>query len=575
MIALFGHDEYSVLGLASILEIEKIPYRRVAQPAANGGLLLAVGPTLSSDETAAVQHQPALILNGGTSFAREVFGARDPSVEDTACTISLTEPVWSASVRQAASDFDKSALLIPLAPACASAGFAKGINVASVRPLPATGRRLDIVRANECLWSPVDLGAAFASLLTERYAPVRGRAATAPVWTARVRRIIEAAYYAAPDIVRRGVQRMCYANLARTLRSDAPWTSEYPIDATGWLLIELVKALIKAAAGTLIRLERWPAPYQAAAVLTHDIEPRRYAYGAGLRRLLGSAGSLPVPRALGLVAAASARYLTDDSITRLQPHEIFCHGLDHRGENVHGRAQVATSLRTARSWLERRVGRQIQGYRSPRLDRSADLIWALDHERFAYDSSYPDVDRENLAHFGAGVRVNVPYRPLVEEERGLRFSRCLELPVTAPDCIQPLFAGETPTMLRAAVEAKAAFLRATGGVYVAIVHGGVFGRRDAERREEHFRHVAACLSHPRVWFASIPDLVGWWRGRAALKLDITASEVCIINPTDQRITGLQLIIEDLDAETTLAVPSLDPGMSTALALPVRIPRPAA
>jgi hypothetical protein len=66
----------------------------------------------------------------------------------------------------------------------------------------------------------------------------------------------------------------------------------------------------------------------------------------------------------------------------------------------------------------------VLGYRSPRLDRSPDLAWALDRAGFRYDSSYPDVDRENMANFGRGVRLNVPFRPLIDDGNGgLRPSR--------------------------------------------------------------------------------------------------------------------------------------------------------
>jgi hypothetical protein len=68
--------------------------------------------------------------------------------------------------------------------------------------------------------------------------------------------------------------------------------------------------------------------------------------------------------------------------------------------------------------------------------------------------------------------------------------------VSAPDCIQPLFEGASHWALRRAVRQKLAFLRETGGLYVGIVHAGVFGPRDADRREAHLRFVARQAAVP-------------------------------------------------------------------------------
>src|SRR5207237_1383591 len=160
--------------------------------------------------------------------------------------------------------------------------------------------------------------------------------------------------------------------------------------------------------GGLARVARWPAPYAAAATLTHDIEPQRFAYTRGLAALLDAVTTSGHPATFGLVARASARWLDTATVARLGRHGVLCHGLAPRR------------------------ARPVRGYRSPRLDPSPDLLSALDEAGFAYDSSYPDVDRENIAHFGSGVRVNVPYRPpLATDGGGMRPSRCLELPLTA------------------------------------------------------------------------------------------------------------------------------------------------
>jgi peptidoglycan/xylan/chitin deacetylase (PgdA/CDA1 family) len=528
-------------------------------------LLVVATTDLTAGESVSLERQPALVLNGGVTFARQMFGATHLEITQTECTVGLDEAIWAAPVATLARAFGKSALRIPLAPVCTMAAGTKGTALACTTVRDGRAPQPAILQLNRCVWSLIDLGTAFANLLTESYEAHAQGAESAAARSPRLRRVAEAVYYAAPDRVRRWVQSRYYARLERRVEQGGNRCSDYPIDATGWLLIELVKRLIIHAAGGLVRIGRWPAPYDAAATVTHDVEPRRFAYTTGLHRLLDRAAVLGHPATLGLVAEASDQYLTDDAVERVRSHDVLCHGLTHRGEPVHGRARVSVSVQTARTRLERRLGRRLAGYRSPRLERSPDLAWALDHSDFQYDSSYPDVDRENIEHFGAGVRLNLPYRPLIDDTaNGVRPSRCLELPLTAPDCIQPLFAGDSVETLRAAVAAKAAFVRRSGGLYVALVHAGVFGEDDAARREAHLEFVCSQLRHPEVWMASMAQIVDWWCKREALSLTARDGVVCIRNDGAQPITGVQVVTERPDGSTVLVVPPLEPGMQVSL-----------
>jgi len=578
MIQLFSRAPWSLLGVASMLDIEKIPYRRVSS-AEDGSqaLLIAAGGDLTPSDIAAIGRRPAIVLGGGVRFAHEMFGARGLEVHDGPCVIGLQQPVWPGPCVAIAAAHGKSALRIPLAPRCDSKVLARGTVLAACEArAPRGGAHPAIVRTGRCLWSAVDLGAAFANLVTERYLPAHKQHVASSALKVRARRAVEQVYYAAPQIARQWVQTRSYAALEQQLHADGECASEYPIDATGWLLIELLKSLIRHAAGSLVRLERWPAPYRAAATLTHDIEPRRYAYTTGLDRLLDQPLTTEAPSAFGLVAAASERYLTDERARRLRDREVLCHGLEHRGENVQGQPAVLASVATARNWLERRLGRPLNGYRSPRLDRSADLLWALDRSGFVYDSSYPDVDRENVRHFGGGVRLNLPFRPPVEDRAGvLRASHCLELPLTAPDCIQPLFAGHGQARLRATVESKAAFVRDSNGLYVALIHAGVFGPRDAAVREDHLRFVTSQLRHPDVWLAGIERIVDWWRTREALRISVEPGSARVINEGPAPMTGARIVIEHNGGEVVLPVPPLAPGAALTLPIPAEASVPAA
>jgi peptidoglycan/xylan/chitin deacetylase (PgdA/CDA1 family) len=569
MIDLLAHDAVAGLGLAAVLDLEKIPYRRIASAEeSSASLLVVAGTSLDPGEIAVIERTASLVLAGGDAFARQVFGATQPRTEHGRCTIGLDQPVWPSGTLDIARLHGKRELRLPPAPFCDAAELTKGTVLAT-----RGGGRPAVARRNRCIWSLVDLGTAFARLLNEEDgAP---RAADHGAWYGAARHAAETAYYAAPEALRRWVQRRTYASLDQRLAALHDRAAEYPIDATGWLLVDLVKHLVKLAAGSLVRVARWPAPYQAAASLTHDVEPRRYAYTRGMDRLLATIEATGHPATLGLVAGPTARWLRDENVRRMAPRRVLCHGLEHRGERVWGRTRVAATLERARVRLERRLGRAVIGYRSPRLDRSPDLAWALDRAGFRYDSSYPDVDRENIANFGRGVRLNVPFRPLIDDDGTLRPSRCLELPLTAPDCIQPLFAGESRERLRQTVESKAAFLAATGGLYVALVHGGVFDDRDADVRTEHLEFVYRQLRRADVWLTGMEDIAEWWTRREGLKLSVKASAVHVTNTGTQPIAGARVVIERDGADCVLNVPPLPAGAQIALVVPRSRALPAA
>jgi peptidoglycan/xylan/chitin deacetylase (PgdA/CDA1 family) len=574
MIDLLAHDAVAALGLAAVFDLEKIPYRRVGSPEeSSASLLVVAGAELDAAAIAVVERTTSLVFGGGELFARQVFGASQCRTERGRCVIGLDQPVWPAGTLEIARLHGKRELRLPVAPFCDAAELTKGTVLATLGGGRGGAGRPAIARRNRCIWSLVDLGTAFANLMHEEDgAP---RAADHGAWYGAARHAAETAYYAAPKALRRWVQRRTYASLDQRLAALQATAAEYPIDATGYLVVELVKHLVKLAAGSLVRVARWPAPYQAAASLTHDVEPRRYAYTRGMDRLLTTIEATGHPATLGLVAGPTSRWLRDDSVRRMAPRRVLCHGLEHRGERVWGRTRVAATLERARVRLERRLGRAVIGYRSPRLDRSPDLTWALDRAGFRYDSSYPDVDRENMANFGRGVRLNVPFRPLVDDDGTLRPSRCLELPLTAPDCIQPLFAGESRERLRQTVESKAAFLAATGGLYVALVHGGVFDDHDADVRTEHLEFVYRQLRRADVWLTGMEDIAEWWSRREALKLSVKASAVHVTNTGTQPIAGARVVIERDGADCVLNVPPLPAGAQIALVVPRSRALPAA
>src|SRR5207245_1350443 len=118
-------------------------------------------------------------------------------------------------------------------------------------------------------------------------------------------------------------------------------------------------------------------------------------------------------------------------------------------------------------------------------------------------------------------------------------SACLELPVSAPDCIQPLFEGDDVGTLRRAVREKVAFVRATGGLYLGIVHAGVFGARDAARRTAHLAYVCEQLRHPEVWLATAGEIAEWWFARERLTVSVDDGQVLVANRGERLLDGVR------------------------------------
>ncbi len=557
MIDLLASDDRAGFGLACALDVEGIPYRRIARPEEFAARVLVVaGGDHDPGAAALAARVPTVAVGAPATLARELFGVRAGRTVVTHASVSLDGPLWPDAVRRLAHSFGKTALALPRVPLCTTDAPPAGTTLATlVRPGGAPEPA--VVRRGDCWWCLPDLGTALADLLDE--------ACFTPAETAAAQPMPRAAlglYYRTPEVLRAAFQRRVYRRLEARLASAAG-TSEYPVDATGWLVIELVKQLVRSAGSGLVRLARWPAPYAAAAALTHDLEPSRFAYTAGLGMLAGRLARSGHPATLGVVARPAARHLTASGLGTVRRHEVLCHGLEHRGETLVGsRERVAAGIVEARTRLEAQLGRPVAGFRSPRLDRSPALLWALDHAGMAWDSSYPDVDRENVAGFGGGVRLNVPFRPPLDAGEGrVRASRCLELPVSAPDCIQPLFAGDDLRALRRAVREKLRFVRATGGLYVGIVHGGVFGRRDAARRGAHLAFVRRQLDGPEVWLASAGAVADWWCARERLTVSTRDGGIRVTNAGDRAVAGVRVITESGTEETMHDLPVLAPGES--------------
>jgi hypothetical protein len=114
------------------------------------------------------------------------------------------------------------------------------------------------------------------------------------------------------------------------------------------------------------------------------------------------------------------------------------------------------------------------------------------------------------------------------------------------------------------VRAKIAFVRDTGGLYVGIVHGGVFGERDSVRRGSHLSFVRRQLDAPDVWLANAADIARWWTAREHVAVRVVADRLVVTNEGRLPIAGARILVERAGETTALTVPLLEPGQSVAL-----------
>jgi hypothetical protein len=131
--------------------------------------------------------------------------------------------------------------------------------------------------------------------------------------------------------------------------------------------------------------------------------------------------------------------------------------------------------------------------------------------------------------------------------------------VTAPDCVQPLFLGQRPGQLGAAVARKCRFVAETGGLYVAIVHAGVFGTRDAARRGAHLGFLMRRLATAQTWLTSASALTDWWESREAIRVVRDGAAVTLENRGPRGLRSLRVLIDREGDTATYVVSNLGPG----------------
>lgn len=170
-----------------------------------------------------------------------------------------------------------------------------------------------------------------------------------------------------------------------------------------------------------------------AACFTHDIETK-YDFERGIDLLRGVEEEHGI-NSTWAVAPRSRNYEVNvETLKRLEElgNEIAVHGMYHDGRFAFvGKKEREERIKKGRESL-RSMGFKAEGFRTPWLHRTRDLIPLLEKHRYVWDSSFPDTDPSTIGYEGTGCSTVFPFYPLLEENGTYRYSTILELPITIP-----------------------------------------------------------------------------------------------------------------------------------------------
>lgn len=293
------------------------------------------------------------------------------------------------------------------------------------------------------------------------------------------------AYYLFRPLLPRKAQLILRRRDARG-RADTSFL-RWPIDGLFVALAETYLALALESAGGMAEVRRfWPRGYQAAAVLTHDVE-----------------GPLGQGRCLELALQESnrgfkscfnfvaERYPLDASVMdglRSGGFEIGVHGIKHDGKKFSSRRVFEARLEQLRSYQQRWGA---LGFRSPATHRRWEWMGELP---FQYDSSYPDTDPYEPIPGGCGSPWPFSIGPV------------LELPITVPQD-HTLWAILERSALPVWQE-KATWLRLAHGLINIIVHPDYLD--DPTRWQEYTAFLDWLKQRPDIWVALPREVAEWW-----------------------------------------------------------------
>lgn len=335
---------------------------------------------------------------------------------------------------------------------------------------------------------PFDPSEVITGFWSERYARV---AAARPA--GRARSAAMRVYYTTRPLLPRRLQiaaRRAYSRVQ--VRSPFP---RWPVEDSLHGFLDLLLSWSSSLAGRPVPwIAPWPAGRSWALVLTHDVETAR-----GVSRI---AALRDVEQRSGHRSSwnfVPGRYRVDDAlVAQLQEtgSEVGVHGFLHDGRDLDP-VELPERLPQMRRYAERWGA---VGFRSPATHRDWETMSTLP---FDYDSSYPDSDPFEPQPGGC-----CSWLPFCN--RGL-----VELPITLPQD-HTLFVVLRARDGRLWVD-KAERIRASGGLALLITHPDYVD--EAPVAQAYAELLAHFADDPGVWRALPAEVAGWWRRRAASRVE--------------------------------------------------------
>ncbi|MFX1520182.1 MAG: polysaccharide deacetylase family protein [Promethearchaeota archaeon] len=360
-------------------------------------------------------------------------------------------------------------------------------------------------------------------------------------------------FYKNAPVFLRHIVYPTYLNIQIMRAPKNTFTTASLIDITGWTLLEVLKLHIQDALGDFLpMLWRWPHGSRCAVTFTHDVEDTHFAYTKGINNFLEHLDTHNLKSTFYMIANFAAKYFSKNKLKEIlkNGHEIGCHGLEHDG----GFDLISSNIRAekihkAKTLLSKLLGKDMQHFRVPWLQRTSDLLKILDECNFKFDSSFIDVDWWTPQKYGTGISFNLPFHPIIKNEANrLKKSDMLEIPVTWPLDIPLIYCTPSLKSSYRKIAEKLIWIHEIGGLYNSLIHSGVWGDKDLEARKKLLDFFTKQISKRNdVWICNISELADWWlrKENIDVELDLESSDplegtIIVQNENPEKIEGITL-----------------------------------
>lgn len=324
---------------------------------------------------------------------------------------------------------------------------------------------------------------------------------------------------------------------------------EYNSDTIRILLQNCIIHLFLCSIGFLPTLSKWPHGHKATMAITHDIDTIE-DYEDGLITLLKIEEKNNIIATWNFVAQSSEYKLQPELLSYLvsKNHEVACHGLYHDIPcDKINRKEIEQRMVKAKTIIENNLNNyKVNGFRSPGLIRTNNLLLLIEKSNFKYDMSYPDTDHYTLSRYGMGVSSHIPYLPILKINNEYKELKVLELPLAALQEAN-LFIDHKLNEKDAMgvwIKKGESIIR-DGGLVIFLFHPSRF---ISESRSKMYDELLAYYMRKKdLWITTANNVVFWWNARRNINIftNLQGKNSCNIilyNKNKYNVKGLILMI---------------------------------